>query len=300
MTGSGRIGEAEGLDWGSLSAQAAFASHQLIGWIFWDPEGIARYAELGVPEGRGYYIATRAAPLAPAGDAAVIAAFGSIHPGFIRFALAEARRHTTFAEAYRVRNDAVAEGLERHAPDVAARLGGFADELWAVVDHLSPLGRVLFAAHADAPRCDDRPSLSAWLALNCIREWRGDTHWALLAADDLGGVAAGLLHDAWMGYPKEWIPRSRGADDESIAAALDELAERGWVDDGTINDAGVAYRDQLERRTDRLCERAWRRLGAERTRELCDVISGSAGALMGRIDATAGPNWMPAARERRR
>ena len=46
--------------WGDLGRRAAFQSHRLIGWIYWDPTAIANYAALGVPNGFGYYIATRA------------------------------------------------------------------------------------------------------------------------------------------------------------------------------------------------------------------------------------------------
>ena len=53
-------------DWESLSARASLASHRLIGWIYWDPGAIDRYTALGVPDGFGYYIASRGAPLAPA------------------------------------------------------------------------------------------------------------------------------------------------------------------------------------------------------------------------------------------
>jgi hypothetical protein len=286
-------------DWQQLSASASLASHQLIGWIFWDPGAIARYAELGVPNGTGYYIASRAAPLAPAGDNAVIAAFYSISPVFIRFSLGLTRQHTTFADAYRVRNEAVAEGLRTWAPEICDALGSMAPALWDAVDALPLDGRVLFAAHAEWPRHDDDPPVSAWLALNCIREWRGDTHFALLASHDITGVQAGLLHDAWMGYPGEWIPRSRGADDAALAEAMAGLTARGLADGTRVNDAGLALRHDLELQTDRASERAWRHLGAERTQELCDLVTPVAPRLMQRIDETAGPDWMPAARPRR-
>ena len=35
-------------EWQVLSAQASLASHRLGGWIYWDPNAIARYTELGV------------------------------------------------------------------------------------------------------------------------------------------------------------------------------------------------------------------------------------------------------------
>ena len=69
--------------WRDLSRRAAFESHRLIGWIYWDPLAIANYAALGVPDGLGYYIATRGATLGHAGNEVVTAAFYSIHPDFV-------------------------------------------------------------------------------------------------------------------------------------------------------------------------------------------------------------------------
>jgi hypothetical protein len=288
----------------TLAARASFQSHRLIGWIFWDPDAIERYTALGVPEGRGYYIATRAAPLAAAGDAAVIAAFVSIHPLFIRFSLDQCREHTTFADAYRVRNEAVGAGLRAYVPEIVEPLGAMAEALWDTVDTLPFDARVLFAVHTEWPRCEDDPAVSAWLALNCIREWRGDTHWAVVASHDLTGVEAGLLHDAYMGYPGEWLPRSRGADDHMVAAAWESLLSRGLAEeDGEhrrVNAEGLILREAIEHRTDELCARSWYPFGADRTAALCDLVEPVGGRLLARIDATAGPNWMPAARERRR
>ena len=65
-------------NWRDLSARASLASHRLIGWIYWDPDAIARFTALGVPNGLGYYITTRSAPLASVGNNAVTAAFYSI------------------------------------------------------------------------------------------------------------------------------------------------------------------------------------------------------------------------------
>lgn len=40
-------------DWIELSARASFASHRLIGWIYWDPVAIEAYTQLGVENGFG-------------------------------------------------------------------------------------------------------------------------------------------------------------------------------------------------------------------------------------------------------
>ena len=286
-------------DWTTLSARASLASHRLIGWIYWDPHGIEGYAKLGIPNGFGYYVATRCAPLAAAGPNVVTAVCYSIRGDFIALSLDMCKQHTTFEAAYDVRNDAVGRGLRDYAPSIEAGLSPLAERLWAAAESLPLSGRMMHAAHRSWPRTDD-PLVSAWLALNCIREWRGDTHFAILAAHDVSGVEAGLLHDAFLGYPGEWIPRSRGADDAQIAHALERLAARGFVTDGKVNAAGLALREEIEHETDRQSELAWRNLGAQTTTSLCELIEPHAATFLARIDATAGENWMPAARDSRR
>jgi len=49
-----------------------------------------------------------------------------------------------------------------------------------------------------------------------------------------------------------------------------------------------------------LCEKAWRALGAELTEKYCALIEPVGHKFLARIDATAGENWMPAARDSRR
>jgi hypothetical protein len=287
------------IDWVDLTAQTSFASHRLVGWIYWDPHAIAAYAALGVPEGRGYYIASRCAPLGPAGNDVVAAACYSIHPVFVGFALDQARQHTTFEAVYEARNSAVVRGLHEYAPDICEGLETFATRLWSVADELPLSARPLFAAHLHWPRHENDPLLSAWLAVNCIREWRGDTHWAVLAAEGISGVEAGLLHDAYLGYPGDWIPRSRGADDSALEMAWANLESRGLADNHRVTDAGVAFREQLELRTNELTSMAWRHLGESHTREFISLIEPVGQRFIERINATAGPEWMPAARERR-
>lgn len=287
-------------DWQTLTRRASFASHQLIGWIFWDPTAKDNLAALGVPDGLGHYITYRGAPLAAAGNEAVFAAFYTIKRDFIYFSLDHARPHiSNWHDVTTARDAAVHTGMLRLAPEIMEPLSQLAEDLWNTVDELPASGRVLFAAHKSWPR-PTNPFLSAWNALNTIREWRGDTHFALLVADDIGLVEAGLLHDAWMGYPKQWIPRSRGASDSEIDAALSTLASRGFVTDGVVNDAGVAYRQDIEDKTDALCAVVWKIFGEAQTMKFLDIVEPIGHLFVEEINTTAGENWMPAARPRRR
>jgi hypothetical protein len=286
--------------WPDLTRRASFASHQLIGWIFWDPRAKENLAQLGVPDGLGHYITYRSAPLAAAGADVVTASFYTIKRELIQFSLHHAAPHIKdWHTVTAARDAAVLEGLQELAPEIIKPLGEIANQIWAAVDAIPFEGRILFEAHRTWPRPTE-PVLSAWNALNTIREWRGDTHFAILISENINVVEAGLLHDAWMGYPKEWIPRSRGADDAGIAAALATLNERGFVTDGVINDAGVAYRQELEDRTDVLCEIPWRTLGEALTLQMLAIIEPIGSRFVTHIDNTAGDNWMPAARPRRR
>ena len=286
-----------GTDWTAVTARAAMASHRLIGWIYWDPRAIELFTGLGVPNGMGYYIASRAAPMLPAGHQAVSAAFYSIHPAFVGFSVEHALAHTTWTEIFEARNLAVGEGLRVHVPEICDGLASLGDQLWAAADSSPESGRVCFAAHRQAPRPEDAV-VRAWLAVNCLREWRGDTHFAILAAEDISRVQAGILHDAHLNYGG-WIARSRGADEAAISEAFAELETRGLASGGVVNERGLELRARIERRTDELCERTWRAVGLEASLRFVELVEPVGARLLKRIDDTAGPDWMPAARERR-
>jgi hypothetical protein len=284
-------------DWIELSERAALASHRLVGWMFWDPVAIEKFTALGVPDEFAFYIASRGAPLLAAGHQAVTAAFATISPAFIELCVERALEHTTPEAIYDARNEAVGEGLRRFVPEICDGLADLAEPLWEVADALPSFGRVLFAAHRQMPRPADAVT-SGWLAVNTIREWRGDTHFAVLVAEDVDATMAGILDDARRNYGG-WIPRSRGADDAALEAAFSRLEARGLAEGGEVNDAGRAYRDDIENRTDRLTALPWQVLGEARTVELVELVEPVGARLVERIDLTAGPNWMPAARGRK-
>ncbi len=286
----------ETTDWRELSRRASKASHRLVGWIYWDPGGIERHEALGAP-GFSYYVATRGASLGDAGNAVVTAAYYSIHPDFIALSLDACREATTFEAVAVARDEAVVDGLQAYVPEICDELAAFGPELWDAADSLPLGGRPLFASLLGRRREDD-PLISAWLAVNCIREWRGDTHWAIHAAEGIGSIEAGVLDGAWRAYEGDWLPRSRGADDAAIDAAYASLERRGLVVGGEVTADGIAYRQDLEDRLDDLASAAWRHVGAERTRAFLDLVEPVGGRLMDRIDATAGPKWMPAGRDR--
>ena len=286
-------------DWHAISRRNARSVQTTVGWIFWDPGAVARYQAEGLPEGFAGplgYIAARCAPLAPAGAAAVTAAFGSISPLGIAavFDLLDA---DGFARMWAARDAAVAEGLRSFAPQIIDPLIEFGPELWAVVDALPLVGRVFFGAHLDADRPHD-PLLAGWHAINCLREWRGDTHWALVVSAGLTHAEASILHNGWLGYEADWLALSRGTAPEAIEAGWDALAAKGLSIDRTVTDAGIALRQQIEDDTDRLTTLPWELFGEQRSVEFAERLEPPCEALLRRVDATAGPNYQPGSRVR--
>jgi hypothetical protein len=287
-------------NWIGITRRNARSVQTTIGWIFWDPGAVERFEALGLPGPLGY-IAARSAPLAPAGPDAVAAAFGSISPLGIAMAF-ELGGAEVAERCWYARDEAVVEGLATYAPEIREPLAELGPHLWPVVERLPMVGRVLAAAHLRMPRPED-PVLSGWHAVNCIREWRGDTHWAVVAAAGLTGVEASVLHNAWLRYDRDWLPTSRGSSPDEIAAAWDGLEAKGYTtldDEGVrqVDDAGIALRREIEERTDAVTTTPWELLGVQRSLRFAEDLEPPCELLLARVDETAGENYQPASRIR--
>ncbi len=283
-------------DWNAIAKRNSRSVQTTIGWIFWDPGAIRRYEALGLPAPIGY-IAARCAPLAAAGPDAVTAAFGSISPSAIAFTFDLVAASTDFESVWNARNDAVVEGLREFAPAIVPALEQMGPSLWTVVDQLPTVGRVFYASHLGMERAND-PLLSGWQAVNCMREWRGDTHWAIVASTGLTGIEASILHNAWLGYVDGWLPTSRGSSPDEIRVGWELLADRGLVQNGAVTSEGIELRQQLEDDTDRGTTLPWQLLGEELSIEFAERFEPPCELLLGRVDETAGPNYQPASRLR--
>ncbi|MEM7139600.1 MAG: hypothetical protein AAF548_01130 [Actinomycetota bacterium] len=287
-------------DWAALAQRGSRACHDLIGWIYFDAKAAEMYGELGVPGGTGYYAGSRFAPIAGGGNDVVAATAYSINPAFLGMAMDLMREHTDAESVQLARDARVLEGLDEISPVISAGLGAFAADAWAAVDALHSGGRALFAAHRDrVQRHPDNPALSAWLAFNCMREWRGDTHWALILGADLDGAEVGLLHNVMVDYEEaEWIAKSRGSSAEEIEVGWQRLERKGLANGKVFTDAARTFRVDLELRTDEICGGMWEVFGEENTAAFCELLEPHHDAFIERINASAGENWMPASRHK--
>ena len=287
-------------DWLEITRRNARSVQTTVGWIFWDPGAVRRYAALGLPEGLAGplgYMAARCAPLAGAGPDAVIAAFGSISPAAIRGVFGLLDTPDRFRQMWEARDEAVVAGLRDHAPDIIEPLSELGPALWDVVGRLPLVGRTFFGAHLGMPRPSD-PLLSGWHAVNCLREWRGDTHWAVVVAAGLTHAEASILHNAWLGYEPDWLPRSRGTSDTDLDDGWERLGRRGLAAGRVATESAVVLRQRIEDDTDRLTTLPWELLGAERSLRFAELFEPPCELLLRRVDVTAGPNYQPASRVR--
>ena len=285
------------VDWFGITRRNARSVQTTIGWIFWDPGAVARYEVLGLPGPLGY-IAARCAPLASAGPDAVIAAFGSVSPDGIRITFEIIKQNGgSFNDFWHARDEAVLEGLHTFAPEIIEPLIELAPHLWSVVEALPTVGRTFFGAHLAMDRPAD-PLLSGWHAVNCIREWRGDTHWALVAAAGLNGPEVTILHNAYMSYEGDWLAISRGIAPTAIDAGWASLEDRGLAYNRVVTPEGLALREHIEDETDRLTAQVWQMLGEQRSLRFAENFEPPCELLLARVDETAGPNYQPASRIR--
>lgn len=283
-------------EWFELSRRIARSVQTTVGWIFWDPGAVARFEALGLPGPLGY-IASRSAPFAGAGYSALVAALGSISPLGIRFVV-DFLKPEEFMNYWDARNEAIREGLAEHAPAIQQVLADYANELERVVAALPFAGRPFSASHLDVPKGQD-PVMRGWHAINIIREWRGDTHWGIVAEHNLSGPEASTLHNAWLGYDGEWLSRSRGISDEAIKGAFKSLEVRGLASDDIVSERGIALRQHIEDETDRRSELPWRLLGFDQSHDLAALLEPPCELLLRRVDITAGERYQPASRIRR-
>lgn len=288
-------------DWIELTSRAGRVGHDLVGWVMWDPAAIERYGELGVPNGAGWIIAWRLAPLGDVSSAAASAMTYSIHPDIVAMVMGMYRDVTTTDAIAGVRDASVVPGLESIAPGLAAAIAPLAEDLWRGVDSVHYGARPMFAAHRAEARPESLdPAVSAWRAVNCMRELRGDNHWALCAAADLDEVEVGLLHSAMVNVDEygdeEWIARSRGSDDDAVAGGWARLGSKGFAANRSLTQAGLDFREGLEAQTDALTAPAWQAVGETTTEALCSAVEAHQDAFLARINETAGERWMPAVR----
>lgn len=263
-------------------AQLARAMHPLVelthAIAYFAPETQDAWERLGLEPVAQGYVAGRAAPLGAVGPGTVTACFFNFNPALVELGVPGAWEVASPAQVLAARTQAMQACFERlEVPtDHVAEVTELAQQ---AMDGVFLGGRPLAAANARVPLVG-LPLGDLWQALAPLREYRGDAHVALLTAADLGPVEAIQLYAGWQdAVSRRFLQMTRMWDDDAWAAGEAGLRERGWADDQGLTNAGMAFREDLEDRTDRASATPWSTLGEERTRRLWELLRPIAGAV---------------------
>ena len=211
---------------------------------YFAPEALSAFTGAGL---RGFwrgYFAGRAAPLGGARAAVVAASFYNFAPAFVARAIPGVWDLITPQEAIAVREAGAAASLRRLLAGRESEAAKAAGLLWRAAEDLDFAGRVLSAANAELP-VSGEPLTRLWQATTLLREHRGDTHFAALAAAGVDGCEAVVLRCA-KDISRDLMQPVRGWTDEQWGAAAARLTERGWIgEDGTLTAAGRAAHDAV-------------------------------------------------------
>lgn len=219
-------------------------------FVYLVPEAATHYKAIGLKGSWMGYFASRSAPMGAASPELVIATFHGFAPHLVQRAIPDAWSFAT-PEAVLASRLELATGVLRKAV-TAEQAVPLANALEKVVAGLDFAGKPLAAAHASVALSDE-PLERFWVLDAVVREYRGDCHVALLVGEGLNGIDANVLNvAAGRTFPQQ--QQLRGWSDEEWADGKDRLRKRGWLNEaGELTEAGTAFRNELEDRTDQVC-----------------------------------------------
>lgn len=216
--------------------------------VYFTPEAKTAYRAIGL---RGYwsgYFASRAAPLGTPGPEVVAATFFGFAPHMVAKAIPEAWNLADREEVLATRRILANRALKGTIGSEEGVLE-VADALLEAAGRLSYAGRPLASAH-HALLAPESPFDRLWHACSVLREYRGDGHNAVLTAVNVDPVEANILQ-VHIGKAGDDQQALRGWTDEEWASGHERLVARGWLDaEGTLTDAGLAARQEIEALTD--------------------------------------------------
>ncbi|MGI5335995.1 SCO6745 family protein [Streptomyces sp. CA-181903] len=241
-------------------------------FVYFIPEAPEEAAKLGVTEPGPAYFAFRSAPMGAVPWQVTLAAFYNFSPRSVR-AMTGVWDTATPEQWQAARFAAVGRALRRVDVGLTAeRIAEARSLIDPVVASADYAGKTMAAANASVPLPAD-PLVALWQQITVLREWRGDAHITVLAANGLGPCDCTLLQTATGHFPEAIARATRLWDDEEVAAATARLVARGWLDaDGTATDAGVAARERIETETDEHCSALWTPIGDAGVRRLTSLI----------------------------
>jgi len=258
--------------------------------VYFAPEAHAAYEALGFqgspvtqdgvarPDLKAYFT-SRGACMGQVPGEVVAAAFGVFNPKVVVAAVAAGWQVTGRQAILQAREQGATAMLARvlgEQPDGLARV---TDLLRRGADAAPWAGRPIYGGLRSLG-FPSHPLGAMWRAADLLREHRGDSHvisWAVGGAD---AVEILLLTEQWWGLPARAYTPSRAWTDLDMDAGFDRLKSRGLMTgDEQLTDAGRAFREEVEVRTDEL-ERPVLEALREDLEELLEHLDGWSEAII--------------------
>ncbi|MFJ6572789.1 hypothetical protein ACIQNU_35810 [Streptomyces sp. NPDC091292] len=266
----------------SLPERAGRRCHHMLNPLhsahYFSPDLGRELAGIGIEDPSAAYFAVRAAAMGPVGAGVVTATFYNFNHELVARHVPAIWSVADPETVLAARTRAVDATLRRLLGDeliASAELAEAAKLALRATEACARAARPLYAAHADLP-VPDAPHLAYWHAATLLREHRGDGHLAALLDAELDPVEALVTHTATgRGMTPRFAVGSRGWSRTDWDAAAGRLRERGLLDpDGELTREGVALREDVEARTDRLDHAPYAHLGAAGVERLTELAGG--------------------------
>ncbi|NNE75080.1 MAG: hypothetical protein HKN26_15545 [Acidimicrobiales bacterium] len=256
-----------------LAARLGGITNLCHGFIYFAPQAITAYDELGLAAHQ-HYFASRAAALGAVPAEVAIASFYNFCPAVAEAALPSAWSVATPEAIQTARIAAAGAALAEHCTDAltADELAEATDLAATICDTISYAGTPLAGGNRATP-LPDEPLARLWQLVTTIREWRGDVHVAALVSEPLHPIEALILHAATGQVPVAALRATRGWSDDDWDAKVAGLADRGLVNaDASFTPAGEATRAAIEDRTNAACVALVDAVGADGADRLFNLL----------------------------
>jgi hypothetical protein len=259
--------------------------------VYFAPEALAAYEALGFdhspavdkdgvarPELKSYFT-SRSACMGQVPAEVVATAFGCFNPQIVAMALAGGWQIAGRAEVLAARERGSIEMLRRVLGDQPEGLARVTELLQRGVAAAPWAGRPIFSGLRSLGLPDD-PIGAMWRSADVLREHRGDSHVITWSVGGVDAVEILLLTEQWWGLPARSYAPTRGWQAADMDAGFERLLRRGLMtDDEHLTDAGRAFREEIEVRTDELERPIIDALGDE-LEELFDHLDGWSDAII--------------------
>ena len=234
------------------------------------------------------YFGYRPAPMGAVSAATVTAAFYNFAPRMVSRAVPgvweiRSPEATTALRLARV-TEAMARIFPPSSPLVDPAAVAEAAAIIRPVGDAAAAGHPVFAGYAELDWPED-DLVALWHGCTVLREFRGDAHNLALASSEVDGVESHVLMAGRGHGNQRTITNIRGWTDDEWAAAVERLAQRGWVNGGgSLTERGANARSEIEDLTDRFTAEPVRLMGEEETSRLIAILGPLVDHLAGRID----------------